>query len=83
MPFISIHPMGGFGFPRRVICNRMGRRMPLSEVTFEGMKVTTFNKPEAYLVRHYGESFKILPPEEKRRVGINKVQIIDNKWLNR
>ena len=50
--------------------------MPLSEVTFEGMNVTTFNKPEAYLVRHYGESFKTLPPEEKRRVGINRVQIL-------
>ena len=50
--------------------------MPLSEVTFEGMNVTTFNKPEAYLVRHYGENFKTLPPEEKRRVGINRVQIL-------
>lgn len=53
--------------------------MPLSEVSFEGMNVTTFNKPEAYLVRHYGDSFKTLPPEERRRVGINKVQIIDNQ----
>ena len=53
--------------------------MPLSEVTFEGMNVTTFNKPEAYLVRHYGESFKALPPEEKRRVGINRVQVINNQ----
>ena len=50
--------------------------MPLSEVTFEGVNVTTFNKPEAYLVRHYGENFKALPPEGKRRVGINRVQVI-------
>lgn len=53
--------------------------MPLSEVTFEGMNVSTFNKPEAYLIRHYGESFKTLPPEEKRRVGINRVQVINNQ----
>lgn len=51
--------------------------MPLSEVTFEEMNVTTFNMPEAYLVRHYGESFKSLPPEEKRRVGINRVEVIN------
>lgn len=56
--------------------------MPLSEVTFEGMNVTTFNKPEAYLIRHYGESFKTLPPEEKRRVGINKIQVINNQQLS-
>lgn len=56
--------------------------MPLSEVTFEGMNVTTFNKSEAYLIRHYGENFKTLPPEEKRRVGINRVQVINNQLTN-
>lgn len=51
--------------------------MPLSEVVFEGVKVTTFNNPEAYLIRHYGENYHSLPPDESRRVSINKIQVIN------
>ena len=50
--------------------------IPLSEVTFEGLKVSTFNRPAAYLERHYGKNYMIIPPDEKRRVGINKVVIV-------
>lgn len=53
--------------------------MPLSEVVFEGVNVTTFNKPEAYLIRHYGENYFSLPPDESRRVSINKIQVINQK----
>ena len=46
---------------------------PLSKCIFENIDVTTFCQPEAYLVRHYGEGYKSLPPDEMRRVGINSV----------
>ena len=49
--------------------------LPLSECEFEGISVTTFNNPEAYLIRHYGNSYRFLPPDEMRRVGINNIQI--------
>lgn len=53
--------------------------LPLSECTFEGIHVTTFCQPDAYLVRHYGDSYKTLPPDEMRRVGICNVQILENQ----
>lgn len=53
--------------------------LPLSKCTFEGIPVTTFCKPDAYLVRHYGETYKTLPPDEMRRVGINNVEFFDKK----
>ena len=53
--------------------------LPLSECTFEGLPVYTFNSPDAYLVRHYGENYRTLPPNEMRRVGVNNVQIFDNQ----
>lgn len=49
--------------------------LPLSECTFEGVPVTTFCQPAAYLERHYGENYKTLPPDEMRRVGINNIII--------
>ncbi|MBQ9494592.1 MAG: LicD family protein [Treponema sp.] len=49
--------------------------LPLSKTVFEEIEVTTFAKPECYLTEHYGNDYKTLPPEEKRRVGINSVQI--------
>lgn len=49
--------------------------LPCSEYTFEGIPVTTFCKPDAYLTRHYGDNYKVLPPEEKRRVSINRIEI--------
>ena len=57
--------------------------LPLSKCTFEGIPVTTFCRPEAYLVRHYGETYKVLPPDEMRRVGINNIQIFNNQKVKR
>lgn len=51
---------------------------PLSTCTFEELQVYTFNTPNAYLVRHYGNEFVKLPPEEMRRVGINNIKILNN-----
>lgn len=48
---------------------------PLKEYTFEGIKVKGFCNPDGYLRSHYGDNYKVLPPEEKRRVGINKIEI--------
>lgn len=53
--------------------------LPLSECTFEGLPVYTFCYPEAYIVRHYGEDYMNLPPDEMRRVSINKVNISNNQ----
>ena len=50
--------------------------LPLSECTFEGLPVPTFNLPEAYLARHYGDDFRTLPPDDMRRVGINNIEIL-------
>ena len=50
--------------------------LPLSKCTFEGIPVTTFRLPEAYLTRHYGDDYRTLPPDEMRRVGINNVNIL-------
>lgn len=47
--------------------------MPLSEIMFQNMKVTTFNNPQMYLERHYGVHYMNLPPDDRRRVGINNV----------
>jgi phosphorylcholine metabolism protein LicD len=46
---------------------------PLKKVVFEGMEVTTFSNTDAYLRQHYGDEYSKLPPEEKRRVGINRI----------
>lgn len=47
---------------------------PLRIVTFEGLEVTTFGKAEEYLRQHYGEDYKVLPPDEMRRVGLNHIE---------
>lgn len=47
--------------------------LPLKTLSFEGIECTTFNKYEEYLLQHYGEDYKSFPPEEVRRVSINKV----------
>lgn len=46
---------------------------PSKEYLFNGIKVKGFGHPEGYLINHYGENYMILPPDEKRRIGINKV----------
>ena len=56
---------------------------PLSNYQFEEMAVTSFHSAEAYLIRHYGENYKKLPPDEMRRVGINKVEVIGNQIIKR
>ena len=45
---------------------------------FESMNVKSFKCAELYLVRHYGKNYAILPAEELRRVGINKIDF--NEW---
>ena len=50
--------------------------LPLSKCAFEGEEVTTFNSSEKYLAAHYGKDFRIMPAEELRRIGINKVEIL-------
>lgn len=49
---------------------------PLTKVNFEGIEVTTFADPHSYLKQHYGNNYATLPPDEKRRVGINKIEIL-------
>ena len=49
---------------------------PRKQFQFEGLSLCSFNNPDAYLRRHYGDSYLTLPPEEERRVGINKVEYI-------
>jgi len=49
--------------------------LPLKNCTFENIEVSTFNMAEEYLKQHYGESYRSLPKEELRRVGINNVKI--------
>ena len=50
--------------------------LPANTYIFEGMKLCSFHNAEAYLERHYGKEYMHLPPYEKRRVGINKVEIL-------
>lgn len=41
--------------------------------SFEGVMLKSFNNPDAYLRRHYGDNYTVFPPDDMRRVGINKV----------
>lgn len=43
--------------------------------SFEGMQLYSFNNAEQYLISHYGDNFMMLPPDEMRRIGINKITI--------
>lgn len=47
--------------------------LPLRTFDFEGMQVTSFNKAEEYLKQHYGENYMVLPNDELRRVGLNRI----------
>ena len=46
---------------------------PLKHFTFEGIEVTSFAGAEQYLSEHYGDSYNELPPDELRRIGINRI----------
>lgn len=50
---------------------------PLRKLRFEGICVTTFDKAESYLRQHYGEKFNEFPADECRRVGINKIELLN------
>lgn len=41
---------------------------------FEDIDLYSFNNADQYLTRHYGDDYKHIPPEEKRRVGINQIE---------
>ena len=41
--------------------------------SFEGIALQSFNHAEEYLKQHYGNCFADLPPEDARRVGINRI----------
>ena len=51
---------------------------PRKRVLFEGMELFTFNKPECYLINHYGENYNTLPPDDMRRVGINRIDFFES-----
>lgn len=42
-------------------------------ILFEGVTVSTFCDPASYLIQHYGEKYRQLPPDDLRRIGINKI----------
>lgn len=48
---------------------------PLRYQNFENVKVKLFCLPEKYLIKHYGNDFLKLPPDEKRRISINRIDI--------
>lgn len=47
---------------------------PLKYYTFNGIEVKGFGNPDGYLKNHYGDNYRDLPPDDLRRVGINKVE---------
>lgn len=50
--------------------------LPLKKYMFEGLELNGINNADDYLTNHYGKDYHIYPDEDKRRVGINKVEII-------
>lgn len=48
--------------------------LPLKEYTLEGIDIPSFGNAEQYLLNHYGDLYYELPPEELRRVGINRIE---------
>lgn len=46
---------------------------PLRIYSFEGMRLFGFNYAEGYLINHYGTDFMNPPSDEKRCVGINRI----------
>ena len=49
--------------------------LPLSKVIFREIETTTFHQSEKYLRQHYGSNFMVLPNDDERRVGINRIEI--------
>lgn len=41
---------------------------------FENIDLYSFNNATQYLTRHYGNNYKTTPPDEMRRVGINRIE---------
>ena len=46
---------------------------PRRKYMFEGIELYGFNDADEYLTRHYGEKYRTLPPDEQRRIGINRI----------
>lgn len=46
---------------------------PFKKYFFEGIECFSFYNAEKYLISHYGSDFKKLPPDDMRRVGINRI----------
>lgn len=49
---------------------------PLQKYNFEGLKLTSFNDAETYLLNHYGNGWKNLPLEEDRYISIKSVKVV-------
>lgn len=49
--------------------------LPIRKYLFEGLRLFSFNNANAYLIEHYGDTYRELPSDEKRRIGINRVEI--------
>ncbi len=47
---------------------------PLKEESFEGLKFSSVNNPEAYLVELYGQNYMEIPPKEKQSVHASKIE---------
>lgn len=47
---------------------------PLRIYTLEGRCYNGFGNADGYLRNHYGDNYRLLPPEELRRVGINEIR---------
>lgn len=56
--------------------------LPRKMYKFEGLEIFGFNDAECYLKTHYGNDYNILPNEELRRVGINKIDLDIDKIKN-
>lgn len=50
--------------------------VPVREYEFEGLKLTGFGMGEKYLIQHYGNDYRKLPPEELRRISISRIEML-------
>ena len=48
---------------------------PFRTYKFEGLDLYSFFDADKYLMTHYGENYRTLPPNELRRIGINNIDI--------
>lgn len=55
--------------------------LPTKEYEFVDTTIKSFCDAEAYLRNHYGENFRVLPPDEYRNIAINKVEILQRNNL--